>query len=283
MITFPVRVALVSALGAAVLVPSLAIADTKDECINAAEQAQELRRNKKLEAAHQQLLVCVRDACPSFVRSDCAKWLGEVERGMPTVVIRARDAEGHDIVNVKVSVDGHPFLTKLDGASVPIDPGPHAFKYELPSGEVIEESVLVAEGEKDRVLVVQSKAGPAAPPPPAGVGTASGGSGPAPWILIGVGAASLVGFAIVETVAQVRYQDYQDTCGKTHTCDEGNVATLRAAFGVGLAMLGVGVVSVGAGVVWLLLTGKHQEKVPAAALDVSPLPGGGMLTWAGRF
>jgi hypothetical protein len=285
--SFSARVALVSALGVAVLLPSVATADVKEECINAAEKAQALRREKKVRGAREQLLLCVRDACPSFVQTDCVKWLGEVDQGMPTVVIRARDTEGHDVVDVKVSVDGQPFLPKLDGTSVSIDPGQHKFKYEFPSGQVVEETVLVAEGEKGRVLSVAPKAGTTPLPPGGGTEPApSGGPGVGPWILIGVGAASLVGFGIVETVAQLRYSDYQDTCGKTHSCDASKVSSLSAAFGTGIALLGVGVVGVGVGVTWLLLGGKHTEKAPApttTALDVKPLPGGGMLTWAGRF
>jgi hypothetical protein len=284
--TFTARVALVSALGAATFLPSVAHADVKEECINAAEKAQALRREKKLRGSREQLLLCVRDACPAFVQTDCVKWLGEVDQGMPTVVIRARDAAGHDAVDVKVSVDDQLFLPKLQGTSVPIDPGQHKFKYEFPSGQVIEETVLVAEGEKDRVLNVAPKGDVAPPPPPGGTEPSTGGAGPGPWILIGVGAASLVGFAIVETIAQVRYADYTDTCGKTHSCDASNVSALGAAFGTGIALLGVGIVGVGVGVTWLLVGGKHAEKTPApstTALDVRPLPGGGMLTWAGRF
>lgn len=286
--SFSARIALVSALGMAVLLPSIATADVKEECINAAEKAQSLRRDKKLRGAREQLLLCVRDACPSFVQSDCVKWLGEVDQGMPTVVVRARDADGHDVVDVKVSVDDQPFLPQLQGTAMPIDPGAHRFKYEFGSGQVVEETVLVAEGEKDRVLRVEPKSAAVAVPPPPGGGTepSGGGGGLGPWILIGVGAASLVGFGVVETIAQVRYSDYQDTCGTTHSCDASNVSSLRAAFGTGIALLGVGIVGVGVGVTWLLVGGKHTETAPApatTALDVRPLPGGGMLTWAGRF
>ena len=281
------RVALLCALGAAIFLPSIASADVKEECVNAAEKAQALRRDEKLRAARAELLLCVRDSCPSFVHSDCVKWLGEVDQSMPTVVIRARDAAGHDAVDVKVSVDGQAFLPKLQGTSVPIDPGEHQFKYEFPSGQTVLETVLVAEGEKDRVLSVVPNVGAAPPPTTGGTEPSAGGVGPGPWILIGIGAASLVGFGVVETLAQVRYADYTDTCGKTHTCDASKVSSLGVAFGTGIALLGVGVVGVGVGLTWLLVGGgKHAEKLPApstTAFDVRPLPGGGMLTWAGRF
>ncbi|CAN5528190.1 hypothetical protein BH09MYX1_BH09MYX1_42050 [soil metagenome] len=284
------RQSLKAALAVGLLVPALAFApsaaaQSKDECFNAAEKAQSLRREKKLGATREQLLVCVRDGCPAAVQTDCVKWLAEVDNGMPSVVVRARDAAGKDVLDVKVSVDGQAFLERLDGTSKTIDPGEHKFRYDFPDGTRVEDVVLVAEGEKDRVLRVETR-----PVVALGGGGGSGGAGPIPWIFMGIGAASLLGFGIVETIAQVRYSDYKDTCGvpppgaTTGTCDPANVSALRGAFISGLVLLGVGVVGLGVGITWLLVSGK-KEAPPAAAtaFDFRPLPGGGFMSFAGRF
>jgi hypothetical protein len=274
-------------LAAIALAPS-AHAQSKDECFNAAEKAQALRREKKLGGAREQLLVCVKDGCPAVVQSDCTKWLAEVDNGMPSVVVRARDAAGKDVLDVKVLVDGQPFLDRLQGTSKTVDPGEHKFRYVFADGTSQEETILVAEGEKDRVLRVEAKGSGAASGGSGGGG--GGGAGIAPWIFIGVGAASLLGFGIVETIAQVRYSDYKDTCGvpppgaTTGTCDPDNVSALRGAFVSGIVLLGVGIVGLGVGVTWLLVGGKKEAPPPAAAaLDFRPMPGGGMVTWGGRF
>src|SRR5580700_677011 len=130
------------------LLPAAASADDKDDCFNAAENAQKLKTDKKPSQARPALITCSRDVCPQQVRADCVKWLGEVDRDMSTVVVRARDANGHDVIDVKVFVDGELLLSKLQGTAVTVDPGPHKVRYEFPSGKTVEEDVLIAEGEK---------------------------------------------------------------------------------------------------------------------------------------
>ena len=271
------KTAAVALVAASVLTAPLALAQSKEECFNAAEKAQALRREKKLGATREQLLICAKDVCPSAVQGDCVKWLGEVDNGMPSIVVRAHDQDGKDVLDVKVFVDGTLFLDRLQGTSKTVDPGEHRFKYQFPDGTAQEETVLVAEGEKDRVIRVDAKSKASG-----GSGGGGGGAGPVPWILMGVGAASLVGFGIVETVAQVRYADYKDTCGvpapgqTNGTCDASNVSALRGAFVTGIVLLGVGVT-------WLLVGGKKEAPPQAAAFDVHPVPGGAMATWGGKF
>ena len=53
-----------------------------------------------------------------------------------------------------VSVDGETLVRKLDGKSLPIDPGPHTFKFETAGAPPVVERALVKEGEKTRVITV---------------------------------------------------------------------------------------------------------------------------------
>jgi hypothetical protein len=138
-----------------------AFADDKQVCTDAYGQAQTLRDAHKLTEAREQLRVCARAECPGFIAKDCAAWLKDVEPRIPSVVLIAKNAAGSDLVDVKVTVDGAPLATKLDGLAVDVDPGAHTFAFEAPDGKV-EQKVVIAEGGKaQRVSVAFGAAGTA--------------------------------------------------------------------------------------------------------------------------
>ncbi|WP_437321676.1 hypothetical protein [Sorangium sp. So ce385] len=143
----------------------------KRACAAAYERAQGLRRDGKLLAAREALIACSQPTCPAAAVADCGPWLAEVEKSLPTVVIAARDAHGRERLDVRVLVDGRPLAAALDGKALPVDPGPHTFRYEPASGPAVEERVLIREGEKNRPITVtlgaSSAGAPASPPPPA--------------------------------------------------------------------------------------------------------------------
>ena len=284
------RVALLAPLGIAVLVPRAARADEKAVCFDAAESAQRLRRESKLQEARAELLTCSREVCPLYVRRDCAGWLAEVAASQPTVVVAARDANGRDFTDVKVTVDGKPFLQRLQGAAVPINPGDHVFRYERSDGKSSTEKILIVAGEKDRVIHVEIDKPPAkgaaaatpgdqAPPPgkPAG-------PGPGPWVIGGVGLAGLAAFGVLQGLAQTKYAKLEDGCSKTGSCDPGEVSAVRTQFIASGVSLGVGAAALVTGVTWLLVSSrKGAEAAPKVALDVAPQPGGAVVTFGGRF
>src|ERR1019366_562817 len=138
---------------------------TKDQCIDANEASQAMRKAEKLHDAEQKLLVCVSASCPGPVRDDCAQRLTEVRAATPTVVFVVKDDADQDLTDVHVTIDGQPLTDKLDGLAIPIDPGPHRFTF-ASSGRTKEERALVIrEGEKDRherVVLVSAATPPAA-------------------------------------------------------------------------------------------------------------------------
>ncbi|WP_437581526.1 hypothetical protein [Sorangium sp. So ce887] len=143
----------------------------KRACAAAYERAQGLRRDGKLLAAREALIACSQPTCPAAAVADCGPWLAEVEKSLPTVVIAARDAHGRERLDVRVLVDGRLLAAALDGKALPVDPGPHTFRYQPAWGPAVEERVLIREGEKNRALTValgaSSAGAPASPPPPA--------------------------------------------------------------------------------------------------------------------
>jgi hypothetical protein len=97
-------------------------------CIASSTNGQTLRNQGKLVAARDEMIACARDACPAIVRSHCARWLTEIDAAIPSVVVRAVDASGADMIGAKLAIDGR--AVKLDGQAVRLDPGPHTVAIE---------------------------------------------------------------------------------------------------------------------------------------------------------
>ncbi|WP_437663463.1 hypothetical protein [Sorangium sp. So ce1182] len=138
---------------------------SKRACAAAYERAQGLRRDGKLIAAREALIACSQPTCPAAAVADCGPWLAEVEKSLPSVVIAARDAGGRERLDVRVLVDGRLLAAALDGKALPVDPGPHTFRYEPAGGPAVEERVLIREGEKNRAITVILGAPPGGAPP----------------------------------------------------------------------------------------------------------------------
>lgn len=241
-------------------------------CAKASEEAQEMRSAGRLRSSRGRLRVCIRDVCPGVIRADCATWLAEVEAAMPTVVIDARDAAGHDVVDVEVTVDGEPFAGSLDGKALAIDPGAHTFRYERRGAEVVEQDILIREGQKDRLLDVTLKS-PAANGPPV-----------AAFALAAVAVASTVGYAYFGISAQQGADNLRRTCAPK--CAESSVDDLRGQAVAANVLFGVAVVAVaGAAVAWLTHSTEPAKPgiVGGLRLDASVVPHGGVATLGAVF
>lgn len=271
--------------------PSSAKADAIS-CAATAESAQSSRQRKKLVEAQKQLVQCASAECPKFVRADCLRWLDEVQSTLPTMVVRASDALGGDVIEGSVSVDGGP--SGALGVAMSLDPGPHvvSVKTATDSGEL---RVLVAEGEKNRVVVVKLDGGKSvrpvgsaptgAPPSPAPAeGEASTpGRGPWPWIAGGIGAAGLVTFGVLQVAAQDQYDGLKGSCAPR--CDTSEVDSVRNKVTFSAVALGVGVLGVGAGVALWFALEPNVSPSASRGLGVSAVPtqGGAAGTLRVRF
>jgi hypothetical protein len=67
-------------------------------------------------------------------------------------VFAAKDTAGHDLSDVRVTMDGTPLLQKLDGSAIPVDPGVHHFVFEAKGYRVSSTNVtaVIREGVKER-------------------------------------------------------------------------------------------------------------------------------------
>ena len=143
-------------IAAAVLASATARADDapaapKAECVAQLDKAQSLHTARKLRDARTSYLSCSAASCPELVREDCARSLVELDAAMPTFVFSAR-ADGHDVTDARVLLDGEAVSSALDGHSVALDPGNHVVRFERTGGGVFEVKVVAREGEKSRAV-----------------------------------------------------------------------------------------------------------------------------------
>jgi hypothetical protein len=253
--------------------------DTVRLCIAASTEGQTRRLQGKLLAAREQMLACARDACPPIVRSHCARWLGELDARIPSLVIRAEDAAGRDLIDARVTIDGTP--GKLDGHPVSLDPGAHTIAIEARGGARREETILVAEGESSRLIALRLPS-PAASAPEGTPGAESPPHPGAPtrripfgaWIVGGAGVLSLGAATYFALAASSDLNQLMRTCSP-HCADADTRPGRTNAF-LFDTFLGVGVAAVGAAVVWALVFPTVRDPAASASprLEVRPVAGG---------
>jgi hypothetical protein len=96
--------------------------DDKRVCLSTYVEAQSTRQEGKLGASQRALEKCGAQVCPGVIRNDCVRWLREVTDAMPTVVLSATGSDGRDVADVRVSIDGQPLASHLDGGRCPWTP-----------------------------------------------------------------------------------------------------------------------------------------------------------------
>jgi hypothetical protein len=135
-------------------IPIVHAAEPTPTCAQTAEDGQALRARGKLLDAKDHFVACSGPmACPNEVANDCARTLTELVEVIPTIVIDARDKQGHDVADVTVIADGQVIATEIDGKSIAIDPGRHTFVFQR-GGERLTETFIAEEGVKARVVRV---------------------------------------------------------------------------------------------------------------------------------
>jgi hypothetical protein len=178
-----------------------------------------------------------------------------VTAALPSVIVRARTADGRDVLDVRVLVDGVLRARALDGRALAIDPGPHVVRYERDGTASIDERVMIAESEQNRIVEVRFPEPFAAPPVPA-----PERSRPAPVgaiVATSVSVLALGGFAVLGLTGQGDY----DRC-KPSGCSQSDRDSLETRQTVARVLLGTGVVAaIVAGVLFIT----HATSSPRAA------------------
>ena len=262
-------------------------ASTVQGCVDAATQTQSLRDESKLVAARSQAMICAVDACPGIVRRKCREWLGQIDASIPTLTIRAENAQKQDLIDVTIEVDGKAVAERLDGLPIRVDPGPHHVIGRTKDA-VAQRDVLVAQGEKGRSVVLEfgNGSGPGvapdetgrvpAPPsnPPDGPMTPKA-SGPPLWPALAggaVAAGALVTFAVLDASAWTDYNNLKGQCG--NACPSSSVGSAQTKSDFAEVSLVAGAVAAAFAGGWLVYWGLADRRDPAAAVVVAPTQGG---------
>jgi hypothetical protein len=269
---------------------STAHADTADQCIAAAEQSQPLRREGKLLAGRQLLMACSRPECPSVVRTDCTKWLADLDILMPSVVVRAVDSRGADVLGVRVSVDGEPLPPTPEGREIEIDPGTHTLRFEHRGSAAIEQQVVLRESERHRILTVSfapaafsrsTPASSAALAPTTEAPPSGSGSHVLPIALMGAGG---VGLAVASYFWVTGLSDRSamaSGCAPTHTCPQSEIESARGKLIAGDVIAGAGTVAAAIGAGLLVFVSSAAPRLAPVAIE--PVLGGARIDVRGRF
>jgi hypothetical protein len=244
----------------------------KVRCTAAYEQGQELRRQDKLAASRAQLLIC-EQTCPKALVADCTRWRSEVEGLMPTVRLRARDAQGQPTA-ARVLLDGTLLVEHLSDTPVPVDSGDHVFRFESPSGVTAEVQVSLHGGERSREIeAVLGPATPAATPR---------AERPIPMPSYVLGAVGLVGLGLAGALTLKGHIDaghLNATCAPG--CAPSDVNAIATLYDVAWVSGGVGAAALA---VALVLWKPWGSAPPPAAGDLffAPTIGGATLGWVLR-
>jgi hypothetical protein len=127
--------------------------DLIESCLEDHARGQELRLGGKLIAARDSFLHCSATHCPNQIQRDCSSYLEQIQVQVPSVVLRV-SADGVSRGDVKVFIDGQLTLDQLTGKALDLDPGPHQLRVVLPPYPPYQQSLIVSEGERFRVIEV---------------------------------------------------------------------------------------------------------------------------------
>jgi len=260
---------------------------TKDqasaECVSAYEQAQEQRQSGKLLGARVHLQSCARDACPGFIRSDCAAWYHEVQAEVPSVVFAARSA-GRDLTDVRVSSAQGVHSLRTDGEAVELDPGEYDFQFAAPGMKPVTQHVLISRGERNRLqrveLVPWPKAGPAADGALLLPARAQPG-----WVLPvvfgGVAVVGLSSFGVFGAWGRSEESRLESTCSPH--CRDDQISSVKTKYAVADVSLAVGIASLGLATFFALSSGPERRAAQASSFDLQASPRALNATYRGAF
>ncbi len=218
--------------------------------------AQSLRRDGRLLAARDALLVCAHDPCADELKVDCEKWASDNDTRIPSIVISVRDRERHDVTDARVLIDGREVPGALTGKAIDLDPGAHDIRIgsvptaAAPTTKI--QNVVLREGSKLRSVTFELGPPPRAPRPswPAYL---SGG-------VAVLGAAGVVGFG-VEGLRQ-----RSDLCPGGSCPNQGAFGSVNGWYVAADVSLGVTVAA--ASVCAILLLTRGSGGGTSAAFDV---------------
>lgn len=289
-------------------------APTKASCAQAYESAQETRASGHLLETRQRLSFCAKTECPGFVQKDCARWLEEVDRELPSIVITPSGLTTEEAAQVGVKIDGQLISGALSGAALTVDPGPHELVLERPGHAPIRRSIMAQQGVQNRSVEIafdgEDALGGTVPSDALGqhddrAGGSSSELRPYAYAAWSVGAVGLGVFAVLGTLGRADERGLKEEC-PTFTLAPEDVApgvclqstiderksSYEREFMIADIGLVTGIVGAAAGTVLFIMSAtdgsppETSDELQAARglrWDVSPTRGGAFASVATSF
>lgn len=218
-----------------------------------------------------ELALAEADAVGPDFRAEVEQSIGRLRARIPKLVI----VRGKGAASASMALDGVALGGSSIGVEVPLDPGPHALTAKAPNHRPFQRTVELKEGGVTRVevtlealpqeLLIQAGALPDKPP-----------SKVVPYVVGGVGAASLIGAGVLFALRQGALKDLEDACG-AKACPSSMAPRYDDLkfyhYGAQVA-LGVGVAAVGTATAILLLQKKTPKEPAKTSLELVPVAGG---------
>jgi hypothetical protein len=286
---------------------------------SASKAAADDERAGKLRDARKEWQACIDDACGNVSQS-CLTRLSSLESWMPSVVPVVTDAAGLPKVDVEVKMDGEVLTTQLDGHGLPVEPGLHEFTFSADGKTLGTEKVLVADGQRNRLIAISLRDEAAErrrPAPPAesntgeapseraapesgeSSGTTTGSRvdldtppepsrshGPSAWAWVS-GAVGIAGLASGAMLTYWGRHDNDQLSRCSPRCPTSSVDHIRTLYIASDITAGVGAASALVSI-WLFASsmgssGETRHHDSAYTVDVRPTPAGGFASVSGQF
>ena len=231
-------------------------ADQRAQCFEAHRAAQELKRVSRFVEAHEHLLICSEAACPGAIIEDCGSWLTDLERLTPSVVFQVH-VDGHDAPDASIFID--EVAVENTSGGVPLNPGLHTMRAEVPGREPLVQKVNLPAGQRMRLVTFNFESAPAAATSSAQ--PADKAARPVPvavYPLLGVGVAGLAAFGVLASLGKVEQNELKDTCAPN--CSDDDMSKMKTMYLIGDISAGVGAAAlVAAGIVYLVRPVKKER------------------------
>src|SRR6188768_2413509 len=208
-------------------------------CSAAYERTQTEKLAGHYVAAKAAALECSQLVCNSAIVQECVRFYSALEGETPTLVFSARKAEGGELTDVTVEMDGKQVAKQITGRPIAVDPGLHNFVFVHPKRGLLRLAETARVGDKARVVEVTFKdpnakvvtpGEPAAPAKKGGVPVMT-------YVLGGVGAVALGTFVYFRMTGVNDYNELNDTCSPG--CDPALADPIRDKFTYSYISLGV--------------------------------------------
>lgn len=205
------------------------------------------------------------------------------------VVVKSPAGEGpaNERSGVEVFVNGENLGPSLVGTPLERDPGHYRIRVAAPHAEPVEQEITLAAGDAKHVTLRLVQVPPAAPPEERALENDPGkGKRTAGIVLVGVGAAALIGSGVTFLVRGAAKSKVDDDCPSHRDCESSLQSTVdRGTLMTTLTniLLPSGLIVAGAGVGLFLWGGSTAKAAAPASAGLVVTPGLGRIDATWRF